>query len=107
MSPGHSNAVVSLKFSADGLRLASASADKTAKIWDPFSGRCLVTLEGHTKVATFSGADCGVWSECPLMIGLWGRTGMPGQHQQPLYHWGAAERTHAPHVEVPGTAVLN
>ena len=70
--PGHSNAVVSLKFSVDGQRLASASADKTAKIWDPFSGRCLVTLEGHTKVATFSGADCGVWSECPLMIGLWG-----------------------------------
>lgn len=50
MTPGHSNAVVSLKFSADGLRLASASADRTAKIWDPFSARCLVTLEGHIKV---------------------------------------------------------
>lgn len=43
-------AVVALRFSNDELHLASASADKTAKIWDPFRGICLRTLEGHTKV---------------------------------------------------------
>ena len=26
----------------------TASADKTAKLWDPLSGTCLQTLEGHT-----------------------------------------------------------
>ena len=31
-------------------RLASASHDHTVKIWDPASGQCVWTLEGHTDV---------------------------------------------------------
>ena len=44
---GHSYWVKSVAFSPDSARLASASSDKTAKIWDARSGKCLQTLEGH------------------------------------------------------------
>jgi WD40 repeat protein len=43
---GHSDAVNSVAFSHDSTRLASASRDRTVKIWDA-SGACLQTLEGH------------------------------------------------------------
>ncbi|KAH8900609.1 hypothetical protein GQ53DRAFT_863078 [Thozetella sp. PMI_491] len=54
---GHSNDWVCLvAWSNDG-RLASGSEDKTIKIWDPTTGYCIVTLEGH------SGRVCSVaWS---------------------------------------------
>ncbi|KAK6389797.1 hypothetical protein LTR81_026987, partial [Elasticomyces elasticus] len=45
---GHSSSVDSVVFSADSSRLASASGDKTVKIWDASSGQCLRTLEGHS-----------------------------------------------------------
>ncbi|KAK3614744.1 hypothetical protein LTR22_027677 [Elasticomyces elasticus] len=45
---GHSGGVRSVVFSADSSRLASASNDKTVKIWDASSGQCLRTLEGHS-----------------------------------------------------------
>ncbi|KAF1810848.1 beta transducin-like protein HET-D2Y [Eremomyces bilateralis CBS 781.70] len=45
---GHSDRVISVVFSRDSTRLASASYDKTVKIWDPSSGACLQTLKGHS-----------------------------------------------------------
>jgi WD40 repeat protein len=42
---GHSDRVNSVAFSHDSARLASASDDKTVKIWDASSGECLQTLE--------------------------------------------------------------
>ena len=33
---------------ADGKRLATASYDRTAKVWDAVSGKELLTLRGHT-----------------------------------------------------------
>ena len=49
---GHSDKVSSVAFSRDSTRLASASADRTVKIWDTGSGECLQTLEGHGLVVT-------------------------------------------------------
>src|SRR5204862_76799 len=45
---GHSDPVRSVAFSPDSARLASASSDRTVKIWDAGSGECLQTLEGHS-----------------------------------------------------------
>jgi WD40 repeat protein len=36
-------------FSHDSTWLASASVDRTVKIWDASSGACLQTLEGHSS----------------------------------------------------------
>ena len=36
-----------MAFSPDGRLLATASRDKTARLWDPATGRCLHTLTGH------------------------------------------------------------
>ncbi len=45
---GHSSWVKSVAWSHDATRLASASEDKTIKIWDPATGQCVSTLEGHS-----------------------------------------------------------
>ena len=37
-----------MAWSPDGKRLATASWDKTAKVWDAASGQELLTLKGHT-----------------------------------------------------------
>ena len=53
---GHSAAVRSVSWSPDGMRLASASWDGTAKVWDAASGEVLLTLKGHS-----SGLLCVAW----------------------------------------------
>jgi WD40 repeat protein len=45
---GHRNAVVWVVFSPDGKTLASASKDRTIKLWDVAGEREIATLEGHT-----------------------------------------------------------
>jgi WD40 repeat protein len=44
---GHTSSVTALAFSPDGSRLASASLDRTARIWNPTEGQCERVLEGH------------------------------------------------------------
>src|SRR5262249_41059051 len=45
---GHTDPVSGVAFSPDGTRLATASGDKTAKVWDVASGQAVLTLSGHT-----------------------------------------------------------
>ncbi len=51
-----------MAFSPDGRLLATASADNTARIWDPVTGEDLRTLAGRISwVRTLTGHTGGVW----------------------------------------------
>jgi WD40 repeat protein/tRNA A-37 threonylcarbamoyl transferase component Bud32 len=45
---GHTGMVVSIAFSPNGRRIATASDDRTVKLWDSMTGLELLTLRGHT-----------------------------------------------------------
>jgi WD40 repeat protein len=45
---GHTDAVVDISWAPDGRWLATASDDRTGRIWEAASGGPLYTLEGHT-----------------------------------------------------------
>jgi small GTP-binding protein len=45
---GHTDFVRSVAFSHDGKFTASASTDKTLRVWDVETRKCLATLKGHT-----------------------------------------------------------
>jgi WD40 repeat protein len=46
---GHRSDVLSVSWSPDGTRLATGSADGTAKTWDAAGGRVVLTLKGHAS----------------------------------------------------------
>jgi WD40 repeat protein len=46
---GHTGPVSSVAFCPDGKTLASASVDKTIKLWEVLTGKERATLKGHTK----------------------------------------------------------
>ena len=45
---GHGSGVQSAAWSPDGTKVATASLDRTARVWDSVSGSTLLTLTGHT-----------------------------------------------------------
>jgi WD40 repeat protein/tRNA A-37 threonylcarbamoyl transferase component Bud32 len=49
---GHKSDVISVAFSPDGKRLASASVDGTVKVWDVQTRQEALTFKGHTGVVT-------------------------------------------------------
>ena len=48
---GHSGTVLSVAFSRDGRRIASAGRDRTVRLWDPATRKALRTLYGHKGYA--------------------------------------------------------
>ncbi|MEV8638774.1 caspase family protein, partial [Streptosporangium sp. NPDC051023] len=44
---GHQDSVSAVAFSPDGSRLATASSDKTARVWEAKTGKLITTLTGH------------------------------------------------------------
>jgi WD40 repeat protein/serine/threonine protein kinase len=59
---GHHSEVLSVSWSPDGTRLATASEDHTAKVWDAVGGREMLTLNGHTAaVSSVSWSPDGTW----------------------------------------------
>jgi WD40 repeat protein len=44
---GHEADIFSVCYSPDGTRLATASADHTARLWNPVDGQCVQVFKGH------------------------------------------------------------
>jgi WD40 repeat protein len=47
---GHTSWIDPVAITPDGKRIVSGSEDRTIRIWDIDSGKCLTTLKGHTSV---------------------------------------------------------
>jgi hypothetical protein len=75
---GHKEPIDMLAFSPDGLRLATASWDKTVKIWDVKAGTELMTLEGHGREVY------------PVAYSRNGRFVLSGDHSGVAILWDAA-----------------
>ena len=75
---GHRATVTSVAFSPDGKRVATASRDHDARIWDARTGALLEVLRGHFAIvsdARFSPNGRWVVTAGPMTAGLWSSAG--------------------------------
>ena len=74
-SLGHTNCVRSVVFSTDGCRALSGSYDKTVRLWDLESGKCLRVLEGHAdrvlSVSLSTDGRCALSGSDDKTVRLW------------------------------------
>ncbi|MFO0928803.1 MAG: WD40 repeat domain-containing protein [Gemmataceae bacterium] len=72
---GHAAAVNAMGYSADGKRVITGSADKTAAVWDPETGDRISRLTGHTAtvfaVALSPDGKRALTGGVDGMVGLW------------------------------------
>jgi WD40 repeat protein len=71
---GHSRPIASVRFSPNGSRVLTASADRTARVWDARSGRELLELHGHfggVNGATYTNNGGCIVTAGPASAGLW------------------------------------
>jgi len=60
---GHEDHITSIHLSADGTKLLSGSRDKTLRLWDVSSGRCIRTFKGHSgEVNSVALSHDGRWA---------------------------------------------
>jgi WD40 repeat protein len=78
---GHTLNVADVTFSADGQRVATASADRTVRIWDARTGQEILTLRGHTlhvpSVRFLSDGHRLISASADQTIRLWDATPLP------------------------------
>ncbi|MBI5517459.1 MAG: protein kinase [Deltaproteobacteria bacterium] len=74
---GHQATVCALAFSADGRRLLTGSHDRTARVWETSTARCVARLGGHRG---------GVVS---VALGADGQTALTGSHDRTARLWDA------------------
>ena len=68
---GHTDEILSVVFSSDGITLASASRDNTIKLWNILTGRNIATYEVHTEYIRSV-----VFSPDGTILAAWGDQGI-------------------------------
>ncbi len=92
---GHHSAVFAVAFSADGRSLLSGSFDKTARLWEAFSGKQIAEYKGHlgeVRGVSFGGDGRTVFSASTDCTSLqWDVPGLEGKGNLPELTLGVQE----------------